>query len=212
VTANDSCANPPVIVIYHGIQETISEWVKAQRFLYDHCVSSVVFDYTGSGNSSRPARLEAMGEDSVAAYEFTSSHFPGKRLYVLGHSMGNGPMLEAVPRFSSPPVGVIVANAFASLRSQGGIAKHLLYRLLSYTVPDWWNNVRSVQKIHGPLLVIHSDTDQVIPVDGGRAIYAAARQPKTLTILHGYKHNALYQQPSEEWWSSALGFVKAPFR
>ena len=37
VTANRACLNPPVVVIYHGVQETISDWVKAQRFLYDHC-------------------------------------------------------------------------------------------------------------------------------------------------------------------------------
>jgi len=210
VTANHACADSPVVVIYHGVQETISDWVKAQRFLYDHCISSVIFDYTGSGNSSRPARLEAVGEDSVAAYEFTSLHFPDKRVYVLGHSMGNGPMLEAVPHFSSRPAGVIVANAFASLRSQEGLSKNILYRLLSHTIPDWWDNVKSVQQIHGPLLVIHSDTDRVVLVDGGRSIYAAAPQPKTLTILHGYNHNALYQQPSEEWWSPVLSFCRGP--
>ncbi len=76
VTAASSCTNPPVLLIYHGVQETISEWVKAQKFLYDHCVSSVIFDPTGSGNSSRPAAFEAIGEDSIAAYEFTVQRFP----------------------------------------------------------------------------------------------------------------------------------------
>jgi alpha-beta hydrolase superfamily lysophospholipase len=212
VTANGACENPPVVVIYHGVQETISEWVKAQRFLYDHCVSTVVFDYTGSGNSSRPAQFEAVGEDSIAAYEFTSTHFPGKRLYVLGHSMGNAPMLEAVPHFSSQPAGVIVANAFASLRSVVGTRKNILYRVLAYIIPDWWNNVKSVQKIHVPLLLVHSDKDQVNSVDGGREIFAAARQPKALVILHGYRHNDLYQRPSEAWWSPVLSFVSAPLR
>lgn len=210
VMASSSCTDAPVLLIYHGVQETISDWVKAQKFLYDHCISSVIFDPTGSGNSSRPARIEAIGEDSIAAYVFTIRRFPGRRVYVLGHSMGNGPMLEAVPHFSSPPAGVIVANAFASLHSQGAIQRHLLYRLLAYTIPDWWDNVNAVQKIHVPLLVIHSDTDHVNPVSGGRSIYAAAQQPKTLTILHGYNHNALYQQPSETWWSSVLAFVEAP--
>lgn len=209
VTASDSCMDPPVALIYHGVQETISEWVKAQRFLYDHCVSSVVFDYTGSGNSSRPARFEAVGEDCLAAYEFARVHFPGKALYVLGHSMGNGPMLEAVPRFSSRPAGVIVANAFASLRSVAGTRNNLLYRLLGYTIPDWWDNVKTVGEIHVPVLVMHSDSERVNPVNGGQMIFAAAQKPKTLTILHGYEHNALYQGPTEEWWSAALVFMSA---
>ena len=207
VTAGLSCQNPPVVLIYHGVQETISEWVKAQRFLYDHCVSSVVFDYTGSGDSSRPARFEAVGEDSVAAYEFAQSRFPGKRLYVLGHSMGNGPMLEAAPHFSSRPAGAIVANAFASLRAF--TSPNLFYRILSYTIPDWWDNVKSVAALQVPVLVVHSDTDQVNPVNGGRKIFSAARQPKELVILHGFSHNSLYQHPSEDWWSKALAFMSA---
>jgi alpha-beta hydrolase superfamily lysophospholipase len=209
VTADGVCENPPVIVIYHGVQETISEWVRAQRFLYDHCVSSVVFDYTGSGNSSRPARFEAVGKDCVRAYDFASSHFPGKRIYALGHSMGNAPMLEAVPHFSSQPAGVIVANAFASLRSVAA-KEGAFYRILAYAIPDWWDNVKSVQEIRVPLLVVHSDTDQVNPVDGGREIFAAAGQPKELAILHGYRHNDLYQKPTESWWSAVLVFVNAP--
>jgi hypothetical protein len=209
VTADGACENPPVIVIYHGVQETISEWVKAQRFLYDHCVSSVVFDYTGSGNSSRPARFEAVGEDCVRAYEFASSHFSGKRIYALGHSMGNAPMLEAMPHFSSQPAGVIVANAFASLRSVAG-TKGAFYRVLAYTIPDWWDNVKSVQEIRVPLLVVHSDADQVNPINGGRKIFAAARQPKELAVLHGYRHNDLYQKPTGGWWSAVIVFINAP--
>jgi len=210
VAASPACANPPVVVIYHGMQETISDWAKAQGFLYDHCVSSVIFDYTGSGNSSRPARFEDVGEDSIAAYEFTEKRFPGRRVYVLGHSMGNGPMLAAVPHFSSQPAGVILANTFASLQQVGSRSKYFLYRTLRHTVPDWWDNVKSVRKIHVPLLVLHSDADRTIPVMDGRAVFAAANQPKILTILHGYGHNALHAQPSEAWWSSVLEFVHAP--
>jgi alpha-beta hydrolase superfamily lysophospholipase len=209
VTASSTCEDPPVVVIYHGIQETISEWVQGQRFLYNHCVSSVVFDYTGSGNSSRPARFEAVGQDSISAYEFTRSHFPGRRVYVLGHSMGNGPMLEAVPHFSSSPAGVIVANAFISLRSIGRNRKTYFYRLLTYTIPDWWNNLKAAPKLNAPILVIHSDTDRVNSVEDGRNVFAAAPQPKTLVILHGYNHNALYQHPSEEWWAGVLAFMSA---
>jgi pimeloyl-ACP methyl ester carboxylesterase len=117
VTAPSGCLDPPALLIYHGVGETISEWVKAQRFLYLRCVSSVVYDPTGSGNSSRPARFEYEAEDSVAAYDFATRHFPGRRLYLLGHSMGNAPMLETVPHMSLQPAGVIVASAFASLRS-----------------------------------------------------------------------------------------------
>jgi alpha-beta hydrolase superfamily lysophospholipase len=150
VHASSGCADAPMVVIYHGVKETISMWTKAQQFLYEHCVSSLVFHYTGSGDSSRPAKFEAVGQDSIAVYAFARLEFPHTRIYVLGHSMGNGPMLSAVPSFSCPPDGVIIANAFSSLRDFGK-RSGVIYGLLAETAPDWWNNVKSVQKVKSPL-------------------------------------------------------------
>src|SRR5215469_2259024 len=50
----------------------------------------------------------------------------------------------------------------------------------------------------------------MIPVDGGRKIFSAARPPKQLVILHGYRHNDLSQKPTEGWWSAVPSFIKAP--
>ena len=207
VTAPASCVDPPVLLVYHGVNETISNWVRAQRYLYNHCVSSLIFDATGSGDSSRPASFHAVRQDSVSAYEFTLRKFPGRRIYVLGHSMGNGPMLDAEPHYSTPPAGVIVANAFLSLRAYGGIRHNPLYLPLSYAIPDIWNNVKAVEAVHVPVLVIHSESDEVNPVSAGRAIFAAANQPKALDILHGFNHNALSGNPTDAWWSGALTFM-----
>lgn len=208
VTADPACVDAPVLVIYHGVQETISNWVKAQRFLYDHCVSSVVFDYAGSGDSSRPADFDAMDDDCVAAYEFVVRRFPGRRIYVLGHSMGNGPLLEATPRFSPQPDGVIVANALESLRSFAVGSGNTFYKVLSYAIPDWWDSAKNISGISAPVLVIHSDTDQVNPLEGARHIFAAAQQPKDLVILHSHAHNDLYRKPEEDWWGPVLDFMR----
>jgi len=56
---------------------------------------------------------------------------------------------------------------------------------------------------------IHSDTDAVNPVSGAREIFAAAQQPKKLVILHGYEHNAVYSNPTEEWWGAVLAFMSS---
>jgi alpha-beta hydrolase superfamily lysophospholipase len=208
VAAPARCEDPPVILIYHGIKETISLWVKAQKFLYDHCVSSVVFDPTGSGDSSRPAHFDAVAEDAVAAYRAARAHFPNTRVFVMGHSMGNGPMLRAVPSLKPAPSGVIVASAFASLRA-AGLRAGGSYATLAKLSPDWWNNVKSIRRVTVPVLVVHSRADQVNPVGEGQEIYAAANQPKTLALLDGFSHNSLYGRPAETWWGPVLAFASA---
>ena len=206
VRAPVTCLHSQVILIYHGVQETISFWAAAQRFLFDHCIASVVFDYTGSGDSSRPARFEAVNEDAVAVYEDVRQLFPNTRIYVLGHSMGNGPMLQGVPQFSVPPSGIIVASAFSSIRDYGGRAGKF-YRILASFSPDWWNNVVNVRRATAPLLVIHSDQDAVNPLSEGKMVFTSAPDPKQLIILHGFPHNAIYRDPSESWWQPVLSFV-----
>jgi alpha-beta hydrolase superfamily lysophospholipase len=209
VIAPATCPDAPVLVIYHGVQETISLWIKAQQYLYAHCVTSLVFDYSGSGNSSRPASLNAVNEDGLAAYAFARSRFPEARVYVFGHSMGNGIMLDAIPRFSRPPTGVIVANAFASLRAWAG-RQGWVYGVLAHLIPDWWDNVKSVAVIRSPLLVIASDMDKVNPYTDGEKIFAAASEPKKFVLLHGFRHNAPYQAADAAWWGATLAFVTPP--
>jgi alpha-beta hydrolase superfamily lysophospholipase len=210
VTAPTSCTNAPILLIYHGMGETLSDWARAQQFLYTQCVSSVVFDPTGAGNSPRPARIRFTLQDAVAAYQFTTKLFAGRPVYVLGHSLGNAFLLAAVPHFSPSPAGVIEANGFSALRSVAGHGKSTAFRLFLAVMPTWWDNVSAVKHVHVPLLVLASDGDRVMPVENGLAIFAAADQPRHFVLLHGFGHNALYQHPALDWWAQPLAFLRQP--
>jgi len=212
VKASPACDPKVALLIFHGVQETISEWVKAQRFLYDHCVSSLVFDYSGHGDSSRPGTIANLNDDAIAAYSYFASTFDkGARLCVLGHSMGNAALLQSLPSFQPSPSCVVVGSAFSSLRDAGAHGPHSLrgpLRLLLYIMPDDWDNVKNVARNRVPLLLIHSDTDSVNPIEMGKQVFDAAQEPKQMVVMHGFKHNAVYQSPNEAWWAPVLHFVK----
>jgi alpha-beta hydrolase superfamily lysophospholipase len=201
-----ACQPRVAVLIFHGVMETISEWVLAQKFLYDHCVSSVVFDYSGHGDSTRPGTIGHLNEDAIPAYATFVSQFPGERLCVLGHSMGNAPLLESLPRFSPPPSCVVLANAFSSLRDAG--RKRGTSTFLLYAIPDAWDDIENAKLVRVPLLVVYSDADTVNPPDMGQRIFEAAPEPKQLAVLHGFPHNALYRTPTDEWWAPALRFLR----
>jgi len=211
VQASSACQPKVALLIFHGVMETISEWVKAQRFLYDHCVSSLVFDYSGHGDSSRPGTVKNLDQDSTAAYTWFASRFTNDtRLCVLGHSMGSGPMLDALPSFQPAPACVVVANAFSSLRDAG--VHRGTPRILVYMTPDAWNNAKNISRNRAPLLLIHSDADTVNPIAMGERIFQAAPEPKQMVVLHGFKHNDLYKSPSEQWWAPVLQFLQGEKR
>ena len=209
VRAPKDCKDPPAILIYHGFNETISYWVEAQGLLWRHCVSSLVFDPSGNGDSTRPAGPWTLTQDAPAAYAFARSRFAAPtRLYVMGHSLGDAVMLEAEPKLQPQPSGVIVADSFSSLKAF--LVRHGTSPLVVGAIPDVWDNVKAVGKVRAPILVMHSDADVMTPLEGAREVYDAANQPKQFAVLHGFKHNGSRRHTSVTWWEPALTFVASP--
>jgi alpha-beta hydrolase superfamily lysophospholipase len=210
VEASSTCRSRAALLVFHGVGETISQWVNVQRVLHDRCISSLVFDYSGNGDSSPPGTVANLREDAIAAYgRFEAQFAASSRLCILGFSMGNAVLLDAYTEFHPAPECIIVGSAFSSAR-EGAAHAWGIPRWMVHALPDQWDNVRAVSRSHSPLLVLHSDADQANPLWMGERIYQAAPQPKRLVILHGLPHNAAYRGPIEQWWEPAITFVEVP--
>jgi uncharacterized protein len=203
VNAEPECQPRTALLIFHGVGETISQWVKLQRFLHDHCVSSMVFDFSGYGDSSKPGTIYNMNQDAVSAYSYFALRFADTtRRCALGHSLGNGPMLQELPLFRPAPACAVDANGFSAFRDLHAS------RFMTYLFPREWDNMRSVAGDHPPLLVVSSDGDRRIPFSMGQRVFQAASQPKMMLIEHGFPHDALFTDPSDTWWTPVLAFLR----
>lgn len=206
VMAQPACARPVAILIFHGRDESLSDWAKAQAFLSRQCVSSFLFDYSGNGDSTGPATIANLNADAVAAYRAFVRRFPTGRRCVLAHSMGNAVMLHTYPSFAPPPDCVVMANAFSSVedfaRASGAPSP---YALLLHGV---WDNTQAIRDVKVPLMVVHSDADETIPAFMPKEISDAAPPQVQRVTLHGFKHDALYENPNDDWWDSVVAFVK----
>jgi len=208
VEAASSCRSRAALLIFHGVGETISQWVTVQRLLYDHCISSIVFDYSGNGNSSPPGTVRNLHQDAIAAYaQFHARFASTSRVCALGFSMGNAVLLDAYTEFHPAPDCMIVGGAFSSA-SDGAVHAWGIPGWMAHGFPDQWNNVAAISRSHPPLLVVHSDADRTNPLWMGERIYQAAPQPKQLVMLHGLRHNAAYRGPIEQWWAPVVTFME----
>lgn len=208
VEAPSTCQSPAALLIFHGAGETISQWVSVQRLLHDHCISSVVFDYSGDGDSSPPGTVRNLHQDAVAAYTLFQTRFAAtSRLCTLGFSMGNAVLLDAYPEFHPAPACMIVGGAFSSAR-EGAIHAWGIPGWMAHALPDQWNNVRAISHSHTPLLVLHSDADQANPLWMGERIYQAAAEPKQFVILHSLRHDAAVRGPIEQWWAPVIALIE----
>jgi len=207
VMAEPSCHDRVAVLLVHGRDESISDWAKAQAFLATQCVSSIMFDYSGNGDSQGPATIANLNADVVAAYGVFVQKFPKPwRRCVLGHSMGNALVLHGFPSFAPPPDCVVTANAFSSVedfvRSSGAPS------VVALLLRGVWDNTEAIQHVSVPLLVIHSDADKTIPAWMPKRLEAAAPTQAQRITLHGFSHDALYENPSLDWWKPVLVFLK----
>ena len=121
-------------------------------------------------------------------------------IVVLGQGLGGATALRAVAGDSSGVKLVIVDAAFASYR---GIARDALGVLGWAAAPALLalpgtrdDPVTAAASLDVPLMVLHGTQDRVIPHHHGKALFAAAREPKQWLEVEGGDHlDALAREP-----------------
>jgi fermentation-respiration switch protein FrsA (DUF1100 family) len=62
--------------------------------------------------------------------------------------------------------------------------------------------------VGAPVLVVHGDRDDLVPLMYGEALYEAAPDPKRLHVIAGVGHNDLITFAGEEWARAIGDFVR----
>lgn len=195
------------VLIFHGTHEAISQWVPAQQLLAEHGIASMVFDYSGYGDSAGTPTIPHLREDVQAAYRaFKLRTGPLSRRFLMGYSLGTGCLLDGIPGFDGRFDGVILLAPFTSAR-QASVARGSLPAPLAVFLPDVFNNVRAVSHVRTPLLIVHSADDERLPLPMAERVLAAANEPKRLVVLHGLRHSALVHGHAAEYLSPAIAFI-----
>ena len=157
------------------------------------------YDYHGYGTSGgSPTEAHAYA-DIDAAYEYltTKLYVPPSRILVLGHSIGGGPSAELAAR--KPVGGLILESTFVSaFRTPTRVA------LLPW---DKFTNLAKLSSIHCPVLVIHGQSDMIVPAWHGRQLYEAAPQPKQCFWVQKAGHNDLVDVAGQQYSKALQDFA-----
>jgi len=209
------------VLILHGIGERLSYWREAQEMLARHGVASLIFDYSGYGKSTGATTPENLRQNTVAAWDSLRALVADERPPVLlGLSLGTGVAIDAAPYLAPAPSGVVLCEAFTSLRSAGeavlantplpGFAIRALAKLL----PDVYRTAASIRQVASPLLIFHSDSDELFPMTMAHEIFSSARANEgrraELFVPYGFAHNDAYLNPTLGYWQPILDFLLSP--
>ena len=204
--------SPKTLIICHGIPavpHNPSERgyaILAEKFC-DNGFATLIFNFRGAGKSQGNFDLMGWTEDLKSAIDFLYSiaELKKSRLSLLGFS--GGAAVSICVAADDPRVSAVVTLACPAAFDflQPGKAHELIAYFRKIGIirdadfppsrEDWLERFAAVSPLNciprvspRPLLLIHGDQDNTVPLDNARTLYEQAKEPKELVIIPGAGH------------------------
>lgn len=180
----------PLILLFHGNGGTIEIRAAKAKAYIDAGFGVLMPEYRGYGGNPGSPSEDGLYADGRAALAFAAAQgIAPDRVVLLGESLGTG---VAVQLAMEQRVAALVLEApYSSVAdvAQGDFP----------LLPVWWlvrdrfDSVDKIAHVQAPLFIVHGERDEVIPVRFGRAMFAAASEPKEALWLPGAGHGVIGQ-------------------
>ncbi len=183
------------LLLCHGNAGNVGDRVLHAALLTAAGFDVLLFDYRGYGRSSGKPSEEGTYRDAQAALACLLE-LPGvdpARIFYLGESLGGAVALDLA--LERPPAGLVLLSAFTGVRELGRLHYPFVPAAL---IPDAYPTLRRIPWLRAPLLVVHGDRDDIVPVSHGTALLDAAPEPKDIHVFPGLGHNDLVPCAGDE--------------
>ncbi len=164
-----------------------------------------IFDYRGYGQSEGEPSEKGTYLDSRAAVDYLRSR-PGagnSRIIYLGHSLGAAVAVEL--SLTHPPMAMVLVSPFTSVRDMAKLT--LPFPPVGWLVRNQYDTISRIRQLNVPVLVLHGDLDDTVPISQGRKLYEAANEPKRFQALEGAGHNDTYEADPVQYWGTIESFL-----
>jgi uncharacterized protein len=218
----DRGGESPVVVLLHGVRADRSSMVSRAQLLIRHGCSVLLIDLQAQGETPGEAITLGYREsgDVVASRDWIRSRASGRRIGVIGESMGGASVLLA-PQPSGfdavvleavyPRIGRAVENRIRMWL--GPLAPLLTPLLLMQLQPRLHISeadlepIRSIGRLGAPVLVVAGSRDEHTTLEESQELFRAAVAPKQIWIVEGAKHQDLLRYDSKGYEEHVVGFL-----
>lgn len=171
----------PLLVYFHGNAGHIGDRMAKLGHFIEAGFGILAVSYRGYGNSKGAPSEKGLYEDARAAlhHALKDIGLKPKDVLLYGESLGSGIATHTakVMADNGTPVGGLVLEApYTSVARRSQEMYPFIPAVL--LVKDKYHSIDKIAHIDCPLLLFHGEADTVIPVHHGRALLAAAKEPK----------------------------------
>ncbi|MBM3944534.1 MAG: alpha/beta hydrolase [SAR202 cluster bacterium] len=169
--------------------------------------SIFIFDYRGYGRSEGTPSEAGLYLDAEAALAYLRSRngVDASRIVLYGRSLGSAVAVEMAAKHDV--AGVALEAPFTSIKAMARKSYPFIPAWL--LVKSRFDTLSKMPDVKAPLLVLHSDMDELIPIDMGRQVYDAAGGPKRFVVLEGAAHNDPHPEGDAVFFSAMREFLNS---
>lgn len=154
----------------------------------DNGYGVLMVGYQGFGNPGTPSE-DGLYKDARAAIEALHAFgVPEKGMVFYGESMGTGVAVQMATEFDAS--ALILESPYTSVPDVGADRYPMVP--VRWLLSDTYDSLSKISEVHMPLLLLHGEKDQVVPVKFGRKLFAAANEPKQAEYVPEAGHNDVY--------------------
>ena len=191
---------------FHGNGGNLSHRVDDLALFHHRLgMNQLIIDYRGYGRSEGRPSEQGTYRDARAALLYLQGRpdvMPDRIVY-FGRSLGTAVAVELA--VDHPPLALVLVSPFASLSDMAHFAFPRLPA--GWLVRNKYNSLARVAKVQRPLLILHGDQDETVPISQGEKLFRAANQPKRFQLLSGAGHNDPLGGGGTELWDALEEFM-----
>jgi fermentation-respiration switch protein FrsA (DUF1100 family) len=179
----------PIIVYFHGNAGTIADRSEHLRAFVKAGFGVLFPEYRGyGGNPGSPSETNLLQDCGAALTFLAQASIPPARIVLYGESLGTG---VAVALAQNRPVLAVALEApYSSLMA---VAQNRYPWIpVRFLMKDSFDSLGRIGAVHAPLFIAQGALDSVVPPEEGKALFAAAHDPKQLWIAPTGGHNNLF--------------------
>lgn len=196
--------NPQAVILFcHGNAGNVTHRDDVLLDLPRHVNASLlVFDYRGYGKSEGSPNEAGVLADARAARAWLAkrSGVTERDIVLWGESIGGAVAVDLAAEDGAR--GLILENAFTSLPDVA--AHHYPWLPVRWLMRGQLNSLGKISRYHGPLLMVHADSDSVVPHAFGQRLFAAANEPKRFITQPNADHN---DPRNDAFWKALRQFI-----
>lgn len=178
----------PLILYFHGNGGALVDRLPRFRLFAASGYGLLAVSFRGYGGSTGAPTQEGLLSDGEAAYKEAQRRGYGPdRIVLVGESLGTG--VATALAAAHDAAALVLDSAFLSAADVAAA----LYPIfpVRYVMLDPFRSDLSIDKVKIPVLMVHGEADQVIPISSGRALFERANQPKAFVSVPGGEHLVL---------------------